>query len=109
MAEVELIIRKNGSTLVKGEVVLKDQDGNVITPPNTPFALCRCGASTTKPFCDGSHKRIGFDDSPRAAENTPVGGGVLREAPTLRVLSYSGRSGRFAKPPLIPTSADQNP
>jgi CDGSH-type Zn-finger protein len=70
MAEVELIIRKNGSTLVKGEVVLKDQDGNVITPPNTPFALCRCGASNNKPFCDGSHKRIGFDDTPRAAEKT---------------------------------------
>jgi CDGSH iron-sulfur domain-containing protein 3 len=70
MADVELIIRKNGSTLVKGVVVLKDQDGNVITPPNTPFALCRCGASNNKPFCDGSHKRIGFDDTPRAAEKT---------------------------------------
>ena len=45
MAQVELTIRKNGSTLVVGEVVLKDQDGNVITPPTTPFSLCRCGAS----------------------------------------------------------------
>ncbi len=44
MAQVELTIRKNGSTLVVGDVVLKDQDGNVITPPSTPFALCRCGA-----------------------------------------------------------------
>jgi CDGSH-type Zn-finger protein len=66
MAQVELTIRKNGSTLVVGEVVLKDQDGNVITPPTTPFSLCRCGASNNKPFCDGSHKRINFDDSPRA-------------------------------------------
>ncbi len=55
MASVELIIRKNGSTLVVGDVVLKDQDGSVITPPRTPFALCRCGASNDKPFCDGSH------------------------------------------------------
>jgi CDGSH iron-sulfur domain-containing protein 3 len=60
---VELIIRKNGSTLVKGEVIIKDQEGNVIQPPNVPFSLCRCGASNNKPFCDGSHKAIGFDDS----------------------------------------------
>ena len=72
MAQVELTIRKNGSTLVVGDVVLKDQDGNVITPPSTPFALCRCGASNKKPFCDGSHRRINFDDSAPA----PVVGGV---------------------------------
>ncbi len=64
MAQVELIVRKNGSTLVVGDVVLKDQDGNVIVPPRTPFALCRCGASKNKPFCDGSHKAINFQDSP---------------------------------------------
>jgi len=64
MAQVELIVRRNGSTLVVGDVVLKDQDGNVIVPPKTPFALCRCGASRNKPFCDGSHKRINFNDSP---------------------------------------------
>jgi CDGSH iron-sulfur domain-containing protein 3 len=63
MAEVELIIRKNGSTLVNGDVIIKDQDGNVIQPPKVPFSLCRCGASNNKPFCDGSHKAIGFDDS----------------------------------------------
>ena len=70
MAEVDLIIRKNGSTLVKGEVVLKDQDGNVITPPSTPFALCRCGASNNKPFCDGSHKASALT-TPRALQKTP--------------------------------------
>jgi CDGSH iron-sulfur domain-containing protein 3 len=60
---VELIIRKNGSTLVNGEVILKDQDGNVIQPTKVPFSLCRCGASNDEPLCDGSHKAIGFDDS----------------------------------------------
>ena len=60
---VELIIRKNGSTQVVGDVVLKTQDGQIITPPSTPFSLCRCGASKKKPFCDGSHKSINFDDS----------------------------------------------
>ncbi|HUZ67904.1 MAG TPA: CDGSH iron-sulfur domain-containing protein [Beijerinckiaceae bacterium] len=62
MAAVELIVRKNGSTQVIGDVVIKDQQGNVITPPGSPFSLCRCGASKNKPFCDGSHKAIGFDD-----------------------------------------------
>jgi CDGSH iron-sulfur domain-containing protein 3 len=66
MAQVELIVRRNGSTLVVGDVVLKDQDGNVIVPPKAPFALCRCGASKNKPFCDGSHKAINFDDGSMA-------------------------------------------
>jgi CDGSH iron-sulfur domain-containing protein 3 len=66
MAQVELIVRRNGSTLVVGDVVLKDQDGKVIVPPKTPFALCRCGASKNKPFCDGSHKAINFDDGAMA-------------------------------------------
>jgi CDGSH-type Zn-finger protein len=62
MAEVELIIRRNGSTKVIGDVVLKDQEGNVIEPPETPFKLCRCGASKIKPFCDGTHRTIGWVD-----------------------------------------------
>jgi CDGSH iron-sulfur domain-containing protein 3 len=60
---VELVVRKNGSTLVTGDVIIKDQDGNVIQPPKAPFSLSRCGASNNKPFCDGSHKAIVFDDS----------------------------------------------
>ena len=63
MASVQLIVRKNGSTQVIGDVELKDQDGNVITPPNSPFSLCRCGHSKKKPFCDGTHRTINWDDS----------------------------------------------
>jgi CDGSH iron-sulfur domain-containing protein 3 len=69
MAQVELIVRRNGSTLVFGGIVLKDQDGNVIVLPKTPFALCRCGASKNKPFCDGSHKDTNLDDG--TAAQTP--------------------------------------
>jgi 3-phenylpropionate/trans-cinnamate dioxygenase ferredoxin subunit len=58
---VTIKVRQNGSYLVDGEDVnLVDWDGNPYTIARRPFALCRCGASTKKPFCDGSHSRIGF-------------------------------------------------
>ena len=59
MAEIK--VRKNGPYLVKGSVELVDALGNCIEAEET-FVLCRCGHSRTKPFCDGSHKRVGFDD-----------------------------------------------
>lgn len=62
-----LQIRDDGSILVKGEVELIDAEGNVFeTKPK--FSLCRCGASSNKPFCDGSHKAIGFESKLRATE-----------------------------------------
>lgn len=51
---------KNGPLLVKGEIFLEDGDGNKIETSQN-VALCRCGASTNKPFCDGSHKKIEFE------------------------------------------------
>ena len=54
-------VRQNGSLLVEGEdVKLIDWNGNEYYVPKKPFALCRCGGSASKPFCDGTHKRIGF-------------------------------------------------
>ncbi|HUU35860.1 MAG TPA: CDGSH iron-sulfur domain-containing protein [Vicinamibacterales bacterium] len=54
-------VRQNGSLLVDGEdVTLIDWNGNPYSVAKRPFALCRCGASTRKPFCDGTHSRIGF-------------------------------------------------
>ncbi len=55
-------VRKNGPYLVTGNIPLTDYEGNPIECQE-PFALCRCGHSATKPFCDGSHKRVEFDDS----------------------------------------------
>ena len=49
----------NGPAKMLGPCVIKMPDGSVIEKPNG-VSLCRCGASATKPFCDGSHKRIGF-------------------------------------------------
>ena len=54
--------RENGPLLVQGPVRIVDHLGNVFqTPPGKDtVALCRCGQSKNKPFCDGSHKACGF-------------------------------------------------
>ncbi len=54
-------VRQNGPYLVEGDdVTVVDWNGNMYQIAKRPFALCRCGGSTTKPFCDGTHSRIGF-------------------------------------------------
>lgn len=61
MAEVTIRTLKNGPYIVQGEVELLDSEGNKIgTDASKAIALCRCGASTKKPFCDGTHSKIGF-------------------------------------------------
>lgn len=50
----------NGPYLVRGPFVLRDRDGNEIETRRRTVALCRCGRSQVKPFCDGTHKLIGF-------------------------------------------------
>lgn len=52
--------RRRGPLYVRGDVQLTTEDGVVIAT-GTRLALCRCGASRNKPFCDGSHLEIGFD------------------------------------------------
>jgi uncharacterized Fe-S cluster protein YjdI len=51
--------RPNGPLFVRGQVRIVDDEGRLIRE-DTRVALCRCGASGNKPFCDGSHRRIGF-------------------------------------------------
>jgi CDGSH-type Zn-finger protein len=51
---------RDGPLLVRGDVRLVDQDGNAIGRKRKAIALCRCGKSRTLPFCDGTHKLIGF-------------------------------------------------
>lgn len=62
---MKITVRNNGplaADLTTGELELVDHDGNVIPLPEgkTTITLCRCGASTRKPFCDGTHSKIGF-------------------------------------------------
>jgi CDGSH-type Zn-finger protein len=65
MADVTIETIKNGPYSGKGAVELIDADGNAF-PVEKRMALCRCGASTTKPFCDGTHSKIGFQAAEKA-------------------------------------------
>jgi CDGSH-type Zn-finger protein len=51
---------RNGPYLLRGRFALTDQDGNAIPSQRRTIALCRCGRSQLRPFCDGTHKLIGF-------------------------------------------------
>jgi CDGSH-type Zn-finger protein len=51
---------EDGPLLVRGSFTLVTQDGQTIEPGRGTVALCRCGKSAIKPFCDGTHKVIGF-------------------------------------------------
>jgi CDGSH-type Zn-finger protein len=74
MADVEITIRTNGPYRVSGPIKLQDADGNVIDLGGRDvFALCRCGGSTNKPFCDGTHSKIGFDGAMKAVEKADGG------------------------------------
>ena len=65
MADTTITVRRNGPYIVSGTVELRDADGNVYEAQET-MALCRCGASTKKPFCDGTHSKTGFQAAERA-------------------------------------------
>ena len=64
--------RRDGPYLVTGdlnELELTDADGNRYDLGGKPnVALCRCGGSTTKPFCDGTHSKIGFQAAEAAVQ-----------------------------------------
>jgi CDGSH-type Zn-finger protein len=65
---ITISIKRHGPYLISLEqaemVRILDADGNVVEPePGKPIALCRCGQSQHKPFCDRTHKSCGFDGS----------------------------------------------
>ena len=65
MADVTININDNGPYEITGPIQLKDADGNEFSVEGDQY-LCRCGSSGTKPFCDGTHRRVGFEDKARA-------------------------------------------
>lgn len=56
----DITLKENGPILVSGEFTLTGQDGQPIGDLNPTIALCRCGMSANKPFCDGSHSTQGW-------------------------------------------------
>ncbi len=53
--------------LESGELQIAWSDGTPVSPSNpNAFSICRCGASTNKPFCDGTHTKIGFEQAAKA-------------------------------------------
>ncbi|MDP8950775.1 MAG: CDGSH iron-sulfur domain-containing protein [Actinomycetota bacterium] len=57
---------ENGPFLVTGSFRLVDAEGDEFSVDKETVALCRCGASTRKPFCDGTHSKVGFRAAQRA-------------------------------------------
>jgi CDGSH-type Zn-finger protein len=88
MAEVKITIRPNGPYRVEapeGSIEIVDVDGNKVDlTGKSAFSLCRCGASTKKPFCDGTHSKIGFQaaeaavasEKPKPVNIDPGSGGT---------------------------------
>jgi CDGSH-type Zn-finger protein len=63
-------LRKNGPYVLEGDDVrVIDWNGSEYHSTRKPIALCRCGASTTKPFCDGTHSKLGFAAAEEAVRN----------------------------------------
>jgi CDGSH-type Zn-finger protein len=58
--KTKMSLMDDGPILVAGEFQLTLPDGTIIPVEGNTVALCRCGASENKPFCDGAHKKIGF-------------------------------------------------
>ncbi|MBZ5602141.1 MAG: CDGSH iron-sulfur domain-containing protein [Acidobacteriia bacterium] len=72
MMPAKVTINPNGSIRIEGEFTIQDSEGTPFgLAGRTAIGLCRCGQSANKPFCDGSHKRTGFESVCPARELPP--------------------------------------
>lgn len=86
--EVILTPYRDGPLLIRGPARILDDEGRELDHRRNPFALCRCGKSRLRPFCDGTHKLVGF----RAAGAPGSPGDGLAELKRLGLkLSEQGR------------------
>ena len=73
MAGTKITVRSDGSIRVEGDFVILDQDGKVFgLAGRDKVGLCRCGHSANKPFCDGAHKKVGFQSPIQAFDLPPA-------------------------------------
>lgn len=70
--EASLQVSDNGPLLLRGPVKIIDMEGDEIESDRKNVALCRCGRSGTRPFCDGTHHKIGFESVIRSDEGKAV-------------------------------------
>jgi len=69
MADATMKVIPNGPYRVNGPVTITDPEGNTIRiEEGRAVSLCRCGASVNKPYCDGTHSRIGFQAAEAAVK-----------------------------------------
>jgi len=108
--DAKIIITKDGPYLISGNLPMDKQiiaigkegepekwvKGKRI-PPSQPCALCRCGQSKNKPFCDGTHAKVGFDGIETASKEPFEKQAQVMEGPTLRLKDASAlcSSARF--------------
>lgn len=71
MEKARITPYKDGPLLIRGSFELTDQDGNLIPTGRKTIALCRCGRSRLKPFCDGTHNATRFkaESGPESLED----------------------------------------
>jgi CDGSH-type Zn-finger protein len=73
MPQTRIIVKSNGPVRVEGDFTIVDAEGREFgLGGRTAVSLCRCGHSESKPFCDGSHKRVGFEGAVVACDLPPV-------------------------------------
>ncbi len=87
-----IVTYKDGPYVVRGSFAIFAQDGTAIDPGRRTVALCRCGKSRTRPFCDGTHRIAGFEapgvPAPAATPvRPPAAAPAPRQAPRLRSAS----------------------
>lgn len=119
--EPKIIVSKNGPYLVRGkaplsvQVIVPNKEGlswewreaKEFTTPTEGYSLCRCGHSSHKPLCDGTHAKIGFDGTETATRKPYVRQSETLDGPTL-TLSDAEELCAFA-PVLRPWRADLEP
>ena len=103
MAQVKITVRPNGPFRVEapeGSVELVDANGTPYDLTGKPaFSLCRCGGSVNKPFCDGTHSKIGFQGAELA----------VKKAEGAFVAVLGGDGARFTGPSTGNASQDHAP
>jgi CDGSH-type Zn-finger protein len=73
MGATKITVRNDGSLRVEGDFEIVDQEGRAFgLGGRTSIGLCRCGQSESKPFCDGSHKKVNFQSAIQARDLPPA-------------------------------------